>query len=255
MKIKTALQVLRSVRRLGNYDIDYLPSRVDSEKIMTMRQAVSQIEDGTTVITAGMGSHGKPSFFFQAVREIYLKSGQPANLNWITVSGQGARGKALGSIEDLAVPGLLSEYITGFHETSKALLEMGESRDIELHTLPQGAITDLLVAQAAGESTVESPAGVGTFLDPDLGGSSAITPHTDKSYVTRVNGKIAYTMPKIEVAAFYAPYADSEGNLYFKHASSLSECRETATAANTNGFNRRGRRRSGCDVRKDKIHQ
>lgn len=234
-KIKTALQMLRSARRLGKHDIDYLPSRINSEKIMTMRQAVSQIENGTTVMTAGMGSHGKPSCFFQAIRDVYLKSGRPANLNWITVSGQGARGKNLGSIEDLAIPGIISEYITGFHESSPRLLEMGESKDIELHTLPQGAITDLLVAQAIGETSVESHAGIGTFLDPDLGGSSALTPHTDKSYVTRVNGKIAYTMPKIEVAAFYAPYADREGNLYFKHASSRSECCEAAMAANKNG--------------------
>ena len=234
-KIKTTAQVLGAVRRLGNYNIDYLPARINSGKFITMREAASQIEDGTTVITAGMGSHGRPAFFFQAVREVFLKTGRPANLNWISVSAQGNRGKRAGSVEDLDVPGLLSEYLTGHLETAKRLLDMGENRDIELHTLPQGEITELLVAQAAGKTTVENYTGIGTFLDPDLGGTSAITPHTEKSYISKVNGKIAYTMPKIDVAAFYAPYADREGNIYFKHASSRSECIEAAMAANKNG--------------------
>lgn len=227
--------MIESIRNLGKYDIDYMPTQVVSEKFTTMRQAVSQIENGRTVMTAGFGGHGKASYFFQAVKEEYLKTGRPANLNWLTVSGQGNRGKGSGSIEDLAIPGLIKRYITGFHDSSPKLLALGEIGEIELHTLPQGQITDLLLAQAEKKTTVETQTGIGTFLDPGLGGSSALTPHTDKSYVSKVNGNIVYTMPKVEVAAFYAPYADSEGNIYYKHASCLSECTEIAMAARTNG--------------------
>lgn len=234
-KIKTIAQIIEYARNLGKYDIDYMPTEVVSDKFMTMRQAVSQVENGATVMTAGFGGHGKASYFFKAVNEEYLKTGRPANLNWLTVSGQGNRGKGSGSIEDLAIPGLLKQYITGFHDSSPKILELAENGDVELHTLPQGQITDLLLAQAEGKTTVETRTGIGTFLDPDLGGSSALTPNTDISYVSKVNGNMVYTMPKVEVAVFYAPYADSEGNIYYKHASCLSECTEVANAARKNG--------------------
>lgn len=227
--------MLESIRNLGNYDIDYMPDQVASDKFMTMRQAVSLVENGATVMTAGFGGHGKASYFFKAVNEEYLSTERPANLTWLSVSGQGNRGKGSGSIEDLAIPGLIKQYITGFHDSSPKLLELGENGDIELHTLPQGQITDLLLAQAEGKTTVETRTGIGTFLDPDLGGTSALTPNTDKSYVSKINGKMVYTMPKVEVAVFYAPYADREGNIYFKHASCISECTEVAMAARKNG--------------------
>ena len=234
-KIKTIALMIESIRNLGKYDIDFMPTKVVSGKFMTMRQAVSQIEDGATVMTAGFGGHGKASYFFKAVKEEYLRTGRPASLNWLTVSGQGNRGKGSGSIEDLAIPGLIKQYVTGFHDSSPKLLALGENGDIELHTLPQGQITDLLLAQAEGKTTVETRTGIGTFLDPDLGGSSALTPNTDKSYVSKLNGNLVYTMPKVEVAIFYAPYADSEGNIYYKNASCLSECTEVAMAARNNG--------------------
>ena len=72
-KIKTIALMTESIRNLGKYDIDYMPTKVVSSKFMAMRKAVSQIEDGATVMTAGFGGHGKASFFFTAVKEEYLK--------------------------------------------------------------------------------------------------------------------------------------------------------------------------------------
>lgn len=218
------------------YDIDYRPSGVKCDKFISAREAVHMINDDSTVISTGMASHARGAIFYWAFRDVFKKRKSPKNLTWITVSAQGGRGKAPGTIEDLAVPGLLKEYICGHVETAKALLALGDEGLLEIHTLPQGEITALLMAQARGENIIESKTGLGTFYDPETGrGTTAITKGTDKTYITRNNGCLRFTMPKVEAAFMVAPYADREGNIYFKHAATITENIEAAEAAYKNG--------------------
>ncbi|GAB6095603.1 hypothetical protein JCM14469_18550 [Desulfatiferula olefinivorans] len=217
------------------YDIDYRPAWLESEKFMSAREAVMRIDNNATVMSTGMASHGRCAIFYWAVRDVFKKTGGPANLTWITVSAQGGRGKAPGTIEDIAIPGLIREYICGHVETAKAILQMGDRKLVEIHTLPQGEITALLTAQAEGRDTVESKIGIGTFYDPSLGGTTAVTAGAAKSYIARNNGNMRFTMPKVEVAFMMAPYADYEGNIYFKHAATITENYEAAMAAHANG--------------------
>ncbi|MBU1169110.1 MAG: hypothetical protein KKD44_06040 [Proteobacteria bacterium] len=217
------------------YDIDYCPSDLGSEKFISARQAAMQIENNATVISTGMASHGRCAIFYWAVRDVFNQKKHPANLTWITVSAQGGRGKAPGTIEEIAIPGLIRKYICGHVETAKALLAMGDKGQIEIHTLPQGEITALLVAQAQGLNQVESKTGLGTFYDPALGGTTAITPGSQTSFIRRKNGNMLFTMPKVQVAFMMAPYADREGNIYFKHAATITENYEAAMAAHANG--------------------
>lgn len=216
------------------HDIDYRPQWIESEKFISARQAAMQIKDDAVVISTGMASHGRCSIFFWAIRDLYKKKKHPKNLTWITVSAQGGRGKIPGTIEDMALSGLISEYISGHVETAKAFLEMGDRKQIEIHILPQGEMTALLLAQAHGQLHVRSKTGLGTFIDPDLGGTTAVTPESRKSYAMRTGEDMIFTMPKIQVALMVAPYADREGNIYFKHASTITENYEAAMTANAN---------------------
>jgi propionate CoA-transferase len=217
------------------YDIDYRPAWLESDKFISAREAVQQVSDNATVISTGMASHARGAIFYWAFRDVHKKKKTPKDLTWITVSAQGGRGKAPGTIEELGVPGLLKEYICGHVETAKSLLDLGDKGHLEIHTLPQGEITALLVAQARGEATVESKTGVGTFYDPELGGTTAITLGAKKSYISRNNGCLSFTMPKVEAAFMVAPYADREGNIYFRHAATITENVEAAEAAYKNG--------------------
>lgn len=219
----------------SRYDIDYKPADLESDKFISARQAVLQIKDNSTVISTGMASHARGAIFYWAFRDVHKKKKYPKDLTWITVSAQGGRGKAPGTIEELGIPGLLKEYICGHVETAKSLLALGDSGHLEIHTLPQGEITALLVAQANGKESVESRTGIGTFYDPELGGTTAITQGAKKSYISKNNDMLSFTMPKVEAAFMVAPYADSEGNIYFKHAATITENVEAAAAAYKNG--------------------
>lgn len=232
--IKLLRQIIRYKLTQNSYDIDYRPSWIESDKFLSARQAVMQLKDNAAVISTGMASHGRCAIFYWAVRDIFKATGHPKDLTWITVSAQGGRGKAPGTIEELAVYGLIREYICGHVETAKALLEMGDKKQIEIHTLPQGEMTALLSAQARGQTHVESNTGIGTLYDPKVGGTTAVTPDSKKSYITRKNGALLFTMPAVDVAFMMAPYADREGNIYFKDASTITENYEAAMAAKAN---------------------
>jgi propionate CoA-transferase len=218
----------------GRYDLTYCPSGLDPDLFVTASQAARCIPDGSTVISVGMGGHARCSIFFRAIRDAFVKGKTPSGLTWLTVSAQGGRGKFPGTVEELAEPGLLTEYISGHVETTHRQLRMGENREIEIHIMPQGEITEILKAQATGRSTVISETGIGTFLDSAMGGGSAVTPHSRKSYIQRNGNHLEYTLPPIDVALFNAPFADREGNIYFKNASAITEITEAAYAAHYN---------------------
>jgi propionate CoA-transferase len=55
-------------------------------------------------------------------------------------------------------------------------------------------------------------------------------------HFARADGdSIVYSMPSVDVALINAPYADSQGNIYFQNASTISENVEAARAARHNG--------------------
>lgn len=204
-------------------------------KFITAREAASRIRDGQTCITSGLASNARCSIFFWAVRERFLREGHPRDLTWLTCGAQGSRGRAPGTIEELALPGLVRRYVCGHLETMKANLKLAEEGGVELHTMPQGQFAFLLEAQARGEDSVVGKAGVGTFLDPRCGTGSIVGGTARESLVEPAGDGLRYRLPRPDVAMFNVPYADAEGNLYAHNAAALTETMESARAARKNG--------------------
>ncbi len=220
------------------YDLDYESSNVNNLKFVSARKAAGLIKDSDVCISSGMAGNGRCSIFYWAIRDSYLTNNHPKNLTWVSVSAQGGRGKAPGTVEELDPPGLVDKYLSGHVETAKSLLKSAEEGNIELHTFPQGEMVYLLEAQARGEETIDSKTGVGTFLDPRAGSGSSITPNPTQEYITvseKDSEKLSYRLPKIDVAVFSAPYADREGNIYYQDAAVITENTESALAAHKNG--------------------
>jgi propionate CoA-transferase len=234
-RIKLLLHVLRWRLSWSKRNLDYLPTGLSSNKFITARQAAILIPDGACVISNGFAGCARSSVFFWAIREVFLKSGHPRALTWINVGGQGGRGKVPGTVEELGLPGLMDKYITGHLETTKAQLRLAEAGQLELYTMPQGVMTMLLDAQAKGETNCNSEVGLGTFLDPRVGLGTRVTTSGKDQFVSVNGAYLNYALPKIDHALFNAPYADVEGNIYFKHAATVSENIPTAKAARANG--------------------
>ncbi len=236
--LKTLNHVLKWRLNWEQYDLDYRPRNLDPDKFLSARQMAEKIADYSVCISSGMAGNARCSIFYWAIRDRFREQGHPGHLTWITVSAQGGRGKSPGTVEELDDVGLLDMYISGHHETAKKLTQRAEEGHIELHTMPQGEMTFLLEAQAKGVSSIESRIGINTFLDPRTGTGSAVTPDAEHRFITVSDTdpeKLTYRLPLIDVAVFNAPYADREGNIYYRDAAVITENTESALAAKKNG--------------------
>ncbi len=223
--------------RLGwaRRDLDYIPTDVRCEKLASAREAVSMITDGAVVASSGFGACGRCSVFFWALQAVHGQDHHPRDLTWITVSAQGGRGQVPGTIEEIAIPELVSCYISGHLETAKAFLKLADQGRMELHTLPQGVFTHLIRGQGEGKKVLDTETGLGTFLDPNLDGGTSVTRPAKRSFVATRGKKLRYSLPPIEFGLLAAPFADHEGNIYFGNSPTVTENREIAAAAYRNG--------------------
>lgn len=215
-------------------NLDYLPAGL-SPKFISARQAAQMIPDGSTLTIGGFAATGRASIFYWALRDAYDRTGHPRDLTVIGACPQGGRGKTPGMIEELDAPGIITCYIVGHGETAKALLRLADEGHLELHTLSQGTLAFLIEAQAQGRMAIETPVGLGTFLDPTVGSGSAVSPGAKDRFITRKDGKLLCHIPPIDRALFLAPYADAEGNIYLKDAALILDYKDSVAAARRNG--------------------
>jgi propionate CoA-transferase len=232
--IGAMIQMLKFRATWRKHDSDYVPENLP-RMFMSAREAAKLIPDGAIVISTGIAGNSRCSTYYWAVREMYERTGRPSGLTWMVVAAAGGRGVAPGTIEELALPGLLKCHISGHVETHKALLKLGDEGKLDVHTMPQGVMTRLIEGQAKGNKEVVSTVGLGTFLDPRVGTGTSLLRKKEDSLVRAEGDTLVYTLPEINVAIFSAPYADKEGNIYFRNAATITENIEAAHAAKANG--------------------
>ncbi|MGD0280280.1 MAG: CoA-transferase, partial [Smithella sp.] len=215
-------------------NLDYLSPGL-GPKFVSARQAAGMIPDGSTLTIGGFTSIGRASIFYWALRDAFERTGHPRNLTVIGACPQGGRGKVPGTVEELGAPGIITRYIVGHGETAKALLQLADEGKLELHTISQGTLAFLIEAQAKGIDKIETHIGLGTFLDPQAGSGSAVSPRARDNFIKIKGEKLEYHLPPIERSLFLAPYADKEGNIYFTDAALVLDYKDSAAAARRNG--------------------
>ena len=236
--IERSLLAARIVRwRLtwSRRDLDYRPAGPLDARFMTAREAASLVPDGACALSTGMAGNARCSTLFWAIRERFQASGRPRNLSWIAVGGQGGRGRAPGTVEELGLEGLVTRFISGHVETTRSLLALAEAGKLELHVMPQGEMCFALAAQAEGGEAVLSKTGVGTVLDPRGGRGSPVTPGATENFISAAGDQLRFRLPRLDVAVIAAPWADAAGNIYFHDAATITESQEAARAAKANG--------------------
>lgn len=234
-KARLLAHILRWRLTWDRRDTGYAPPDGLPDKFKSARAAVDMIADGSCGISCGIGSNARCSILFWALRERFLQTGAPKGLAWISVAGQGGRGRVPGTVEEIGLDGLVSCYIAGHTETTKSFLRLADSGKLELHTLPQGEMAHVVEAQGRGEQFVRSRTGAGSFLDTRAGRGSPVTPNATMQLAEADGDDIVYRMPPIDLAFINAPYADRDGNIYFRHAATITENVEAANAARRNG--------------------
>lgn len=214
------------------------PKRLGTKvPVLSAADAVSYIEDGSTVAFAGAGGGiGEATACILALRDRFVETGAPKSLTLWHATGLGDRGDK--GMSPLALPGLVKRVYGGHWAQSPRLATMAEKNEIEAYNFPQGVMSQLIRTTAAGQPGLLSKVGVGTFIDPRLQGAKMNTKTTEELIqVHKINGTeyLYYPAIPLDVCFIRGTTSDTEGYISMEDEISFLDTLAMATAVHNNG--------------------
>lgn len=216
--------------------VDDIKARMKRGKIVSAQEAVRVIRSGDTVALDGVVGGGAPDELIIALEKRFLESGEPRGLTLVYASGIGD-GKDKG-VNRIAQEGLLKRVIAGHWGLTPKMQKLAVDGKIEAYNLPQGIIAHMFRDVAAHKPRTISSVGIGTFVDPRLGGGKINSVTTDDlvEVVTFDDREyLAYKTVPIQVAFLRGTTADMDGNISMEHEAMTLEVLPIAMAARNSG--------------------
>lgn len=211
-----------------------------SPRQISAAEVAGLIRDGQTVGLDGFTMMGVADEIYAAIAESFAASGSPRDLTVVHPAGQSNREHG---IERFAIPGLLRRIVGPHWGLAPRLGTLINDDGVEGVCLPQGQISALLRAIAAGRPGNLSRVGLGTFVDPRIEGGrvnpSALAGIAADEYVQlmQVGGQEAllYRSFPIDVAVLRGTRMDAAGNLSQDEEASGLDALALAQAARNSG--------------------
>jgi propionate CoA-transferase len=205
-------------------------------QVVSADQAACLIKDEWSLTVGGFGHCGAPEALIAALERRFLKTGSPRRLSLMFASGAGDRDS--GGLNRLAHEGLLQRIVGGFWSLAPRLGRMVAANQIEAHSWPQGVVSHMFRAIAAGRPGLLSDVGLGTYIDPaqDGGRLNALTeaPRVERVEVAGQTSLMYRAMP-LHCALLRGTRADASGNISMEREANLQDVLAQAQAVRNSG--------------------
>lgn len=207
-------------------------------RFVTVEEAVRAIPDGATVAHNGFTMMGVSEAILAKIERMFLETGHPRDLTVVHSAGQSNRQDGL---EHFANEGLVRR-IVGSHWglMPKMSAFLGTDR-AEAICLPQGQISNLFRAIAAGQPGNVTKIGLDTFVDPRIQGgkinSAARERAPDYVQLVEFDGApyLLYRSFPIQIGIIRATTVDEDGNCSEEQEATTLDNLAIAQAAHNSG--------------------
>ena len=206
-------------------------------KVIAVRDAVSLVQDGQTVVIGGSGAgHALPQRFIDELAAVYAEAQHPRDLTTVRVVGIGDFADR--GFSQLGLPGLQRRTIGSNIGNEPRLGALVEHNQLESYSFPQGVLSQLMREIAAGRPGLVTQVGLGTYVDPrQTGGKQNERTTDDLVEVVTLRGRewlLFHAFP-IHVAVIRGTTADEDGNITMEGEAVQGEMLSMAMAARNSG--------------------
>eukprot|EP00977_Amphora_coffeiformis_P014187 scaffold3912_cov136-Amphora_coffeaeformis.AAC.1 len=221
-----------------------IPRRI-KQKVVTAEDAVSLVQAGDTVAVSGFVCQGVPEGILRALANRYAETGQPNNLTIFFGGGPGDWDwRGLNHLAQRGTDGnppMLARTIGSHYGQVPKVAELALANEVEAWTLPMGSVSRMWRAQSTRSPGHLTTVGLGTCMDPDLGGGCANDKARQSKFqpIAKVHldgeDQLLYRALPIHVAIIRGTTADAQGNITIEQESLNVDQRICAAAARNSG--------------------
>lgn len=184
-------------------------------KFVNAEQAAQMIESNKTIATIGMTLVSASESILKAIENRFLATNEPNNLTLVHSCGQSDRDRG---IQHFAHEGMLHRIIGGHWGLQPRMMKLIAENKILAYNIPQGQFAQLYRSMAGGEPGKITKVGLGTYIDPRIGGGKMNEITKDAPDIVDVltidnEEYIRYKPIPLDYCIIRGTYIDEYGNL------------------------------------------